>query len=160
MTIKPYQDKRVTSTQRERKNQSEKLLNIDYNFKKIQYTSRIHSNNYKKKQLTLKNMFKMASAHPLNDGSHTYIRLKDLEIGKKYRICGFDMFRGNVAEIERVCPTVKIGDEYLILCERYLEIVDKLKLENTEPLYIAYWGPGKRSRPEFHFHDYLWNLLF
>lgn len=100
----------------------------------------------------------MAHPHPLNDGSHTYIRLRDLEIGKKYPVCGFGVFRGNVAKIERVCPTVKIGDEYLILCERYLEIVDNLKLETT-PLYVVYFGPGKRSRPEFHFYNYLWNLI-
>lgn len=104
-------------------------------------------------------MIKMAASHPLNDDTHTYIRLKDLKIGKKYQVSGFDMFRGNVAKIDRECPTVKIGDEYLILCERYLEIVDRLKLETTSPLYIAYWGPGKRSRPEFHFYDHLWNFI-
>lgn len=107
---------------------------------------------------TTTNMFTMATAHPLNDDSHTYIRLNDLKINKKYPVSGFGMFRGRVGEIERVCPTVKIGGEYLILCERYLEIVDKLKLE-AMPLYIAYWGPGKRSRPEFHFYDYLWNFI-
>lgn len=104
-------------------------------------------------------MFTIATAHPLNDGVHAYIRLKNLEIGKKYKVCGFGMFRGNVDKIERVCPTVKIGGEYLILCERYLEIVEKLKLENMESLYIVYQGPGKRSRPEFHFYDYLWNFI-
>lgn len=100
----------------------------------------------------------MTNAHPLNDGFHTYIRLKDLKIGKKYQVCSFGTFRGNVAKIERVCPTVKIGDEYLILCERYLEIVDKFKLE-TMPIYIVYYGPGKRSHPEFHFYDCLWNFI-
>lgn len=98
-------------------------------------------------------------AHPLNDDSHTYIKLNDLEIGKKYRVCGFGIFRGNVAGIERVCPTVEIGVKYLILCERYREIVKTLRLENTTPLYIVYYGPGKRSRPEFHFYDDLGNLI-
>lgn len=104
-------------------------------------------------------MFTIAAAHPLNDGMHTYIRLKDLEIGKKYEVRGFGMFRGNIAKIERVCPTVKIGDSYLILCERYQEAIENLKRENTNPIYIAYCGPGKRSRPEFHFYDHLWNFI-
>lgn len=101
----------------------------------------------------------MATAHSLNDGLHTYIRLEDMEIGKKYEVCGFGMFRGIVAKIERVCPTVKIGENYLILCKRYQKVIENLKQENTKPLYIAYWGSGKRSHPEFHFYDYLLNLI-
>lgn len=106
-------------------------------------------------------MFAMKSSHPLNDEIHTYIKLKDLEIGRKYKVHSFGMFRGNVAKIERMCPTVEIDDSYLILCEpeRYQEVIKNFKLENISPLYIAYCGPGKRSRPEFHFYDHLWNII-
>lgn len=55
----------------------------------------------------------MESTHPLNDGVHTYIRLKTLEIDKKYPICGFGVFERKVDNIDRKCPTVKIDSRII-----------------------------------------------
>lgn len=101
----------------------------------------------------------MSGAHPLNDGIHTYVRLDDLGIDRKYKVSDFGTFKGVVKNIYRECPTVKLGECYLILDERYQRIVDALKLRGTENLYVAYCGPGKRGRPDFHFYDDEWGLI-
>lgn len=95
----------------------------------------------------------MASIAELNEiATSGYKNFDSLEVGKPYKVFGFEIYKSDLYGKVRECVLVNIDNGYLILPERFDAAAHKMKKMKTDNLYIIYngrEGKGKKVLLEF-----------
>lgn len=97
----------------------------------------------------------MASVSELNEiATSGFQNFDSLEIGKAYKVLGFEIYKSDSFNKPRDCVRVNIENGFLILPERFDAAAHKMKKINTDNLYIIFQGrDGKSKRLKIEFKE-------
>lgn len=86
-------------------------------------------------------------------GEYGYIKFTDLVIGEKYKVEAFKIYESMMNNISRKCLRVNIKNGFLILPERYDDLVKTILSEDIENLFISYHGRKEGNRMDVRFSE-------
>lgn len=97
----------------------------------------------------------MLSVRELNKVSSSgYQNFDSLELGKPYKVFGFDIYKSESFNKTRDCVRVNLENGFLILPERFDAMAHKMKKMKTDNLYIIYHGrEGKGNKLKIEFSE-------